>query len=235
MKSSVRFPGAHLLVVAACVLLTSCKRDEKPAATNESADVMTGADAFLVLPGDYSERTTAADLEARFGKANVRREAGPEPRIVLFSDDPTRRAYVTFYDAGTFEHLSGISVTDRGSRWRGKHGVQVGMSFAKVRELNGKPFNYFGFDRLERGRAHDGWSPALDGDDGALGAFDVSEGDHLYFDLDFGVPDEQPPEADLALPADEHLSSDDPRFPKLGERIVVTGLGASSSLDDEWN
>jgi hypothetical protein len=33
----------------------------------------------------------------------------------------------------------------------------------------------------------------------------------------------------------EHLSSDDPRFLKLGERIVVTGIGASSSLDDEWN
>lgn len=37
------------------------------------------------------------------------------------------------------------------------------------------------------------------------------------------------------LTSDEYLSSDDPRFPKLGERIVVTGIGASSSLDDEWN
>ena len=36
------------------------------------------------------------------------------------------------------------------------------------------------------------------------------------------------------LPTDEQLSSDDPRFPHLGEFIVVTGIGASSSLDDEW-
>ena len=29
-------------------------------------------------------------------------------------------------------------------------------------------------------------------------------------------------------------SSDDPRYPRMDERVVVTGFGASSSLDDEW-
>ena len=175
-----------------------------------------------------------ADLEARFGKANVRREAGPEPRVVLFPDDPTRRAYVTFHEAEAFKDLARISVTDPGSRWRGKHGVHVGMTFAKLRELNGKPFFYSGFDEQKRGQAHDGWSPSLSDDDATLGAFDVGENDHLYFDVELGVGDPSRIKAASDLPADENLSSDDPRFPRLGELIVVTGIGASSSLDDEW-
>lgn len=225
----------RFLILATCVLLVSCKPGEKTGAAPAKAADSPGstlADAFFVLPGDYSESTTLAELEARFGKENVRRETEPEPRVVLFPDDPTRRAYVTFYKPETFEHFAGISVTDAGSRWRGKHGVHVGMTFAKVRELNGKPFFYSGFDAQKQARAHDGWSPALDDDGGSLGKFDVSEGERLYFDIHFGVPGELP--QGQVLPVDENLSSDDPRFPNIGEIIVVTGIGASSSLDDEW-
>ena len=32
----------------------------------------------------------------------------------------------------------------------------------------------------------------------------------------------------------EQISSADPRYRELQEVIVVTGIGASSSLDDEW-
>jgi hypothetical protein len=225
----------RFLVFGTCVFLVSCKPGEKSgAAPEEAADSQgsTLADAFFVLPGDYSEFTTMAELEARFGKENVRRETEPEPRVVLFPNDPTRRAYVTFYEPETFEHFAGISVTDAGSRWRGKHGVHVGMTFAKVRELNGKPFYYSGFDEQKQARAHDGWSPALDDDGGSLGKFDVSEGERLYFDIHFGVLGELP--QGQALPVHEYLSSDDPRFPNFGEVMVVTGIAASSSLDDEW-
>jgi hypothetical protein len=223
-------------VLGTSVFLVSCKPGEKTGAAPAKAansQIAPVADNFLVLPGDYAESTTMAELEARFGKENVRREMEPEPRVVLFPDDPTRRAYVTFYEK-TFEHFAGISVTDAGSRWRGKHGVHVGMTFAKVRELNGKPFYYSGFDGQKQARAHGGWSPALDDDGGSLGKFDVSEGERLYFDIDLGVRDGLPQGEIPALPGDEHLSSDDPRFPNLGEVIVVTGIGASSSLDDEW-
>ncbi len=194
----------------------------------------TSSDAFLLLPGDYAQKTTVADLEARFGVTNVRRETGPEPHVVLFPDDPTRRAYLSFYEPETFKELARISVTDPGSRWRGKHGVHVGMTFTKLRELNGKPFLYSGFDEQKRGRVHDGWSPSLSDDDATLGAFDVAENDHLYFDVELGVEDPSRLKTASDLPVDENLSSDDPRFPRLGELIRVTGIGASSSLDDEW-
>jgi hypothetical protein len=219
-------------MIGTCAFLASCKPGEKTGrATGETAIL---ADAFLLLPGDYSESTTLAELEARFGKANVCREMEPEPRVVLFPDDPTRRAYVTFYEKETFEHFASISVTDAGSCWRGKHGVHVGMTFAKVRELNGKPFFYSGFDGQKRARAHGGWSPALDDDDGSLGKFDVTKGERLYFDIEFGVHDPLPQNQTPVLPVDEYLSSDDPRFPNFDETIIVTGICASSSLDDEW-
>lgn len=235
MKPSVRSHRA--LVLIAGVFLAACKPGEKPGEAPKepaAAEATTNADAFLVLPGDYAESTTAADLEARFGKANVRRETEPEPRVVLFPDDPTRRAYVTFYDEETLERFAGITVTDPGSRWRGKHGVHVGMTMAKVRELNRKPFYFFVDDERQHGRAHDGWSPALDDDDGALGAFDVEEGERLYFDVDLGPADPATLKALPAQPEGEQISSEDPRYRELREVIIVTGIGASSSLDDEW-
>lgn len=228
------------------MILTSCKPAEKPksaeaeaapkepAKIEEAAAAAPASDAFLILPGDYAESTTVADLEARFGKANVRKETSPEPRLVLFSDDPTRRAIVTFHEQEKFEQLASILVTDPGSRWRGKHGVQIGMTIAKVQSLNRKPFILWVDDELQHSRAHDGWSPALDDDDGSLGTFDVEEGEHLYFDLNFGPTDPAVVKAIPGLPKEEQVKSDDRRYRELQQVLVVTGIGASSSLDDEW-
>ncbi|MES2923501.1 MAG: hypothetical protein V4819_18240 [Verrucomicrobiota bacterium] len=224
------------VIVLASVFAAACNPKEKPAAAPETATAVESpaADKFIILPGDYSQKTTVADLEARFGKANVLRETEPAPRVVLFPDDPTRRAFVTFHEAAEFKELAHISVSDPGSLWRGKHGAHVGMTFAKLRELNGKPFYYTGFDEQKRGGVHDSWSPSMSDDDSSLGAFDVAENDHLYFNVELGVGDPARIKGVADLPVDERLSSDDPRFPNLGAVIVVTGIGASSSLDDEW-
>lgn len=234
MSTPCLFRTACALIAGVTVVLVSCKPAEKPAAMESAKQETTlASDAFLVLPGDYSEGTTVADFEARFGKANVRKETAPEPRLVLFPDDPTRRAYVTFHKREAFEQVAGILVTDTGSRWRGKHGVQIGMTMAKVQELNGKPFNFWVDDEPQHGRAHEGWSVPHDGND-ALGAFDVAEGDHLYFDIHLGPSDPTAVKAIPGLPKEEPVSSADPRYRDLQEAIVVTGIAASSSLDDEW-
>lgn len=226
-----------LLLIPACLAFNSCRSSDKhaaPSAEKETpADV--SVDAFLILPGDYKQSTNLAELEARFGAANLRKEARDEPRVVLFPDDPKRRAYITFHDPEKHEQLASITVSDPDSRWRGKHGVHVGMPVAKVRELNGKPFYYSGFDSRKRAVAHGGWSPALEDDEKQpLGNFDVAEGDDLYFDLEFGISDPSKVTAPTDLPVDEHLSSEDPRFPKFMELAVVTAIISNSSLDDEW-
>lgn len=230
--------------LSAAVMLGACERHAAPGEGSDAVAASavpietpgaaaSAADAFLVLPGDYAQSTTVAELEARFGKANVRTETEPEPRLVLFPNDPARRAFVTFHDPASFRDLASITVTDPGSRWRGKQGVEVGMSFAKVRELNGKPFGYSGFDAQKRAFARDAWSLSMSDEDGSLGAFDVGDGDHLYFDIDFGIR-EGATVGLTDLPIDGYAQSDEARFPQVGELAVVTGIGAHSSLDDEW-
>lgn len=223
----------RLIWVPLLMLLGACQAGP-PAAAGPYND-----DDF-VLPGDFSELTTVADLAARFGRANVTivEPAADDPdarrSIVLFPDDPGRRAYVEFHDDQALAGLAGITVRDAGSRWRGKGGVHVGMSFADLEVANGKPFGLVGFDSRRRGWAHDQWSLARDDDDGGLGALDVKEGERMYFGVELGLRGTVEDLPTGALPFDESISSDDPRYPRLGELVEVTAFSASTSLDDEW-
>lgn len=191
----------------------------------------------LVLPGGFSQATTIADLQAQFGAANVQivEKADPEwgdPGVVLFPNDSTRRAYVSFHEPKARTDVARIEIRDADSRWRGKHGVRIGMTLAELRRVNGKPFMLSGFDAERRGAVQDAWSPALDENDATLGALDVTEGEHMYFNVDLGLKGDVPTDA---FPHDEvQISSDDPAYPRLGEVVVVTGFNATTSLDDEW-
>ena len=213
-------------------------QDSGAALTTAAADTSDGG--ALVLPGDYSQRTSVADLEARFGRANVKIVEGPanngpsDYSVELFPDDPLRRAYVAFHYQQASGGVASISVRDAGSLWRGKHGVHVGMSFANLRKLNGKPFLFSGFDGDHRGWVRDQWSPALDGDDGTLGALDVGENEHMYFGVDLGLRGRINDRAAGTYPIDDSISSDDPRYPRLGELVEISAIVAYTSLDDEW-
>jgi hypothetical protein len=228
----------RLALLVSLIFLCACQPDKSSA----PAPAPLPSDAVLVLPGAFSQRTTLSDLEARFGKSNLKivempasADTGSSSRsVVLFPADPSRRAYVNFHDAERLIGLASISVRDTGSRWRGKHGVRVGMSFAELQRLNGKPFGFAGFDSQHRAWAHDQWSPARDGDDGRLGALDVAEGEHMYFGVELGLRGNVQNLPAGTYPVDDSVSSDDPRYPRLGELVEVTAIVASTSLDDEW-
>ena len=212
-----------------------------PAAGAPASSETRSPESSFLLPGGFSQRTTVAELRALYGASNVKivempatDDAKSSRSLVLFPDDPTRRAYVGFHDDESLTGVRSILVKDRDSRWRGKRGVHVGMSFARLRELNGKPFGFSGFDGQKRGWAQDQWSPALDDDDGTLGALDVEEGEHMYFGVELGIRDQAKDASDDAWPHDESVRSDDPRFPRLAEIVEVTALEATTSLDDEW-
>lgn len=208
-------------VLAACNSNPPAEAKVEPVAT----------DVLFHLPGDYAQKTTLADFESRFGAANVVRKTAAHPGVILFPDDLPRRAFVTFHKPAELQEVARITVSDANSRWRGKHGVHVGMNFARLRELNGKPFLLSGFDAKQRARVSEGWSPAT-AEDASLGAFDVAEGDHLYFEVELGVIDSS--QVKLPLPADFQLSSDDPRMRDFKNLLQVISISASSSLDDEW-
>ncbi|MGH8173685.1 MAG: hypothetical protein ACREPX_11090 [Rhodanobacteraceae bacterium] len=239
----------HRFAILLCIgTLCACQPSKPPApATNApqpatqplaSSAPVAAADSSFVLPGDYAQATTAADLEARFGKANVQIVPDPDDphrrSLVLFANDPSRRAYVTFHNDEALTDLAGIEVRDVDSRWRGKRGVRVGMAFSELRQLNGKPFYLQGFDSEHRAWVHDQWSPSLDDNDSQLGALDVEEEDHMYFGVKLGLRAGAGEVPASALPVDDSISSDDPRFPRLGELVVITAFDATTSLDDEW-
>ena len=190
------------------------------------------------LPGTFSQGTSLADLQARFGAANLRKVKPAADayscEVILFPDDPARRAHAFFYDCDKLDQLRSIEIRDRESRWRGKGGVHVGMSFAELRERNGKPFGFSGFDQDGTGTAHDQWSPAI-GDDATLGKLDVEEGERMYFDVSLGLRADAPASDKAMLPRDSYFPSDDPRIPPLAPLLEVVAFGASTSLDDEWD
>jgi hypothetical protein len=187
-------------------------------------------DPRFVLPGDYSERTTVVDLQRRFGAANVRVTTEPDgvggndSLLVLFPEDPTRRATVRFHSGGFMGPLASITVTEPGSRWRGKHGVRVGMSLTALRATNGRPFHFYGLDSLGRGTVRDSWD---------VGALDVEEPDHLYLGVDLIW---RARDATVVRPGEsEAVSIDDPAWAHIGELVEVSAILAWSSLDDEWS
>ena len=190
------------------------------------------------LPGTFTQGTSLADLQARFGADNLRKVAPAGDayscEVILYPDDPAHRAHAFFYDCEKFDQLRGIEVSDRGSRWLGKGGVQVGMSFEELRERNGKPFGFSGFDQDGIGAVHDQWSPAV-GDDATLGKLDVGDGDRMYFDVRLGLRADVPASEKDKLPRDSYFPSDDPRIAELAPLLEVVGFGGSSSLDDEWD
>lgn len=212
--------GLGLCVIAAC----------RHGGSEPAADALP--DSAFVLPGAFSEQTTVADLQARFGASNVKLSdvpdalSGTRPGVVLFPDDPTRRAYVRFYELEPLHHLASVTVNDVGSRWSGKLGVKIGTSLADLRQRNGAEFWLFGFDAEHGATVRDAWN---------AGALDVTEGERLYFGVDLRLREPVKDIPATAYPSgDESISSEDPRYPQLGEIAFVSAITAWSSLDDEW-
>ena len=209
------------LVAAGCAF-AACQHG----GTSLSALRVELPDSAFVLPGEFSEQTTVADLQAQFGDAHVTITDIPDASgessrgVVLFADDPTRRATVRFYEQEPLNHLASVTVTDVGSRWHGKLGVRIGTSFAALRERNGATFYFQGFDEAGEGMVRDTWN---------AGALDVAEGELLYFGVNLRLRS-----AATAAPHDEYeTASDDPRYPALGDGVEVSAISAWSSLDDE--
>ncbi len=210
---------ANLLVIALCACGTA-----------GSPRVPALPDSAFLLPGTFSEQTTVADLQARYGAANVEVGALPDDRgagVVLFPGDPTQRAYVRFYDDPPSDHMASVTVTDPESRWRGKLGVKIGTSLAELRTLNGVEFWFSGFDPTYPASVRDMWN---------AGALDVTEGEQLYFGVELRLRTPQKDVPTTAYPGgdEQQVSSEDPRYPMLGELAVVSAISAWSSLDDEW-
>lgn len=176
------------------------------------------------LPGAFTAGTSRSWLEQRFGTANVRvgdvpgAEGETSRGVILFPDDPKRRAYVYFKDDEHLRDLAMLRVMDAGSQWQLDNGVGVGMSLSALVALNGKPIAFTGFDWDYGGVVSD-WHG---------GRLQPSTTEGFRRDIRLGHRDA----ASGRYPVgDDTFASDDRRYPRMGEVVIVGEIGISPADD----
>lgn len=204
-----------------------------PSATSTAtaATDKVAAAASLVLPGDFAPDTSPDELRKRYGAANVRlgKVPGAEgeqfPGVILFPDDPTRRAYLYFQNDQTLQGLSLVRVLDRESKWTLDNGLRMGMPLAEMVALNGKPISFYGLEWDYGGTIVDYHGGKLDarkdeqiGRSASLGLLDNGGQ---------GIPDGKTPVGEGTY------SSADPKYPEQGKWIVISELSASFPGEDD--
>lgn len=193
-----------------------------PAAATHAASAATET---WELPGGLGPLTTRAELEARFGKANVRDDSlpgaegdGTVPVLTVFPDDAKQRLLLVLdpeqpnnQDAPIQE----LRITEADSRWHDGNGLHPGMSLAELVKRNGAPISFYGLDWDYGGSVQD-WHG---------GKLANAVGDALFHRVTLAA---RTPATDAALPkGDAVFRSDDPRWPAIGNALVVSELGIS--------
>jgi hypothetical protein len=226
--------GASLVILsAACHREPSApSQPEAPAATAAAAETATDAakppavEERWILPAGLSPATTLQDLQQRFGEANVsaREIPGAEGEsmrgVVLFPDDPTRRATLYFQDPEHLQGLSMISVDEADSRWKLPSGIGIGASLADVQSRNGGPFTFSGFDWDYGGTITDWRGGKLQP------ANDKAVSERMQLRMPEGGSGDTPYPM-----GDSEFSSADPRWKDLG--IAVGGISVGFPGEDD--
>ena len=228
---------AGLCVVVAILALSACDRAPPPSHAHAPADAAaTHASAASndtlpaspqpaarndtrMLPQAFTAGESLASLQARFGAANVRVEDIPgaegemERGVVLFPDDPSRRAYLHFADAENLRGLALVRIVDPASTWTLGDDVHMGTTLAELVARNGAPIDFSGF----------GWDYG-----GAIGGFHggkLEPRNGSWPRSSFRLSPRPGAEATAGLPmGDATFSSDDPKFADLATSVVVGEL-----------
>lgn len=216
-------PDATVSAESPARTTTGMPASETPAAQPQAPAAVPEA---WILPGDFSPDTKLQDLQHRFGAGNVKveeipgAEGGSFRGVLLFPDDPSRRATVYFQDPQNLLGLAMVSIDEDQSQWKLASGIGIGAPLSEVRRINGKPFTFTGF----------GWDyggTIIDWHGGKL----VPASDEAVF----ARVQLRMPQGDMGGKAypqgDSRFSSDDPRWKDLG--ITVGGLSVSFPGEDD--
>ena len=118
----------------------------------DAAPADLNAESTYLLPGFFHAKVTLENLRRRFGAKNVRIEKvnGAEGEqfdgIVLFGNDPQRRAEIFFADDANQRGIGSIRVIGDKSRWHFDNGLRIGVTLAELAAKNGAPISYTGLD-----------------------------------------------------------------------------------------
>ena len=197
--------------------------DEAPRAAEPSHPVIAER---WILPGDFGPGTTLQELQQRFGASNVVPGEVPGAEgetfrgVVLFPEDPSRRATLYFQDTQNLHGLSMISVDDAGSRWELASGIRIGTTLADLQARNGKPFTFTGFDWDYGGTITDWQGGKLQPADDEIAS------ERMQLRMPEGGSSEKPYPM-----GDAEFKSDDPRWKDLG--ISVGGISVGFPGEDD--
>ena len=176
-----------------------------------------------ILPGSLGPLTTRLQLEARFGKANVREETFPGaegigryPALVVFPDDPRKRLELVLDADNPDAPIRELRVSDPRSAWHIDSGLRPGMTLAELVTLNQAPVSFYGLGWDYGGTVHDWHGGALAN---AVGA-------HMFRRVGLAARPGVDPAAPLPQ-GDSVFRSDDGRWPTLAQDVVVGELGIS--------
>ena len=229
-----------LLAVSAMLLVAACSPAPAPAPTPPAAkpmpvatptaeapapveaDTAAAIDETWELPGDLGPLTTQAQLEARFGKANLREETvdgaegmGTYPVLVAFPDDPAKRLELLLDADNKDAPIQELRVTGTESKWHDATGLRPGMTLAELVKLNGAPVSFYGLAWDYGGTVQD-WHG---------GKLANAVGNKLFHRVTLSASKAA---GDRALPSgDTTFRSDDGKWPDIGKDMIVGELGIS--------
>ena len=230
----------RVLLGACAVMIAACSPAPAPApeppaakpapiavpAAETPAPVETETAAPVVenweLPGDLGPLTTQAQLEARFGKANLREESfdgaegiGTYPVLVAFPDDPAKRLELLLDADNKDAPIQELRVTHPDSQWHDAAGLRPGMTLAELVKLNGAPVSFYGLAWDYGGTVQD-WHG---------GKLANAVGNPLFRRVTLAAREGAD---DNSLPqGDETFRSDDPKWANAGKDMIVGELGIS--------
>lgn len=149
------------LVFLLCVCLLAACREQAPttpaaavpaAPTSEAAKPSAPPPAIEALTLATLIRTddTLVSAQKRLGDANVvaRELDGAEgetfPGWMLYPDDPARTVEVFLDESGA--HPAMLRIRSETSTWTRADGIRIGLTTNELQAMNGKPFEFTGFD-----------------------------------------------------------------------------------------
>lgn len=180
------------------------------------------------LPGTLGPLTTRTELDARFGKANVREETfdgaegiGTYPALVIFPDEPRKRLELVLDADDPDAPIRELRVPADDSLWHDASGLRTGMTLAELVALNGAPVSFYGL----------GWDYGGTVQDWHGGKLANGVGERLFRRVTLAARKQAGEEA---LPeGDATFRSDDAKWPGIGKDLVVAELGISWPNDGD--
>jgi hypothetical protein len=213
-----RAPAPDASVAAASTMAATGDSTNRDNPGSQPDDVRTHEGGGVMAKAFHANESVES-LQERFGPSNVRVEDIPGAEgevshgVVLFPDDPARRAYLHFLDAENLQGLAMVRVVDSQSTWTLGNDIRMGTTLADLVARNGAPIEFSGF----------GWDYG-----GAIGGFrggklEPRDGAWPRPAFRLSPRDGMDPNAKLPL-GDGTFSSDDPKFTDLANDIVVGEL-----------